>query len=188
MRKQALSCLVSTCRQQIQKYTSAAAPVNEATLANDMDLPARIISNALLQAFARDNDDGLKNFASGAVSELLFAPLESRKDKRLPCVWEILSRFSHEHLQLLARVSALLSKQHLIKPSVVKTLQVHHLHERLHWGAAPCAVRKVGWFGPVFPDGQGGRGNYCVPIHRTAQILTQPKNSHNDFKTNYVSH
>ena len=27
------------------------------------------------------------------------------------------------------------------------------------------------------PDGQGNRGNYCVPRNRTAQILTQPKNS-----------
>ena len=38
------------------------------------------------------------------------------------------------------------------------------------------AVRKVGSFGPVSPDGQGDRNNYCVLAHRTAQILTQSKN------------
>ena len=38
------------------------------------------------------------------------------------------------------------------------------------------AVRQVGYFAPVFPDGQGDRGNYCVPVHRTTQILTQSKN------------
>ena len=43
------------------------------------------------------------------------------------------------------------------------------------------AVRKVGYFGPVFPDGQGDCGNHCVPMHRTAQILTQSKNSHNEL-------
>ena len=45
-----------------------------------------------------------------------------------------------------------------------------------HRGRTVCcarAVRKVGYFGPVFPDGQGDRGNYCVPMRRTAQILTQ---------------
>ena len=26
-----------------------------------------------------------------------------------------------------------------------------------------CAVRKVGYLGPAFNDGQGDRGNYCVP-------------------------
>ena len=30
---------------------------------------------------------------------------------------------------------------------------------------------------PFSPDGQGDRSNYRVPIHRTAQILTQSKNS-----------
>ena len=29
-----------------------------------------------------------------------------------------------------------------------------------------CA--KVGYFGPLFPDGQGDRSNYCVPMRRTA--------------------
>ena len=44
---------------------------------------------------------------------------------------------------------------------------LHHLQ------GAPCcarAVQKAGHFRPIFPDGQGDRGNYCVPIHRTAQI------------------
>ena len=41
------------------------------------------------------------------------------------------------------------------------------------------AVRKVGYFGPVSPDGQGDCGNYCLPRHRTTQILTQSKNSDN---------
>ena len=36
-------------------------------------------------------------------------------------------------------------------------------------------MRKVGYFGPIFPDGQGDRKNYCVPMHRTAQILTEYK-------------
>ena len=39
------------------------------------------------------------------------------------------------------------------------------------------AVRNVGYFGPVSPDGQGDRNNRCVPVHRTAQILTRSKNS-----------
>ena len=39
------------------------------------------------------------------------------------------------------------------------------------------AVRKVGHFGPVSPDGQGNCGKPCVPIHRTAHIRTQTKNS-----------
>ena len=30
----------------------------------------------------------------------------------------------------------------------------------------------VGYFGPIFPDGQGDRRNYCVPMHRTTQIST----------------
>ena len=32
------------------------------------------------------------------------------------------------------------------------------------------------------PDGQGDRGNHCVPTHRTAQILIQSKNSDNEVK------
>ena len=44
------------------------------------------------------------------------------------------------------------------------------------------AVRKVGYFGPMFPDGPGDRSNDCVPIHRTAQILTQSQNSDNEVK------
>ena len=35
------------------------------------------------------------------------------------------------------------------------------------------AVRKIGYFGPVSPDGQGGCNNSCVAVHRTAQIVTQ---------------
>ena len=31
-------------------------------------------------------------------------------------------------------------------------------------------------------DGQGDRSNYCVPIHRTAQILAQSKISGDGFK------
>ena len=38
-------------------------------------------------------------------------------------------------------------------------------------------MRKVGHFGPVSPNGQGDRSNYLFPTHRTAQILTQSKNS-----------
>ena len=37
------------------------------------------------------------------------------------------------------------------------------------------AVRKVGYFGPVSPDGQRDRSTYCVPIRRTAQMPTQSK-------------
>ena len=42
-------------------------------------------------------------------------------------------------------------------------------------GAVP--VQKVGYFGPVSPDGQGDRNNYCVPTHWTAQIVSQSKDS-----------
>ena len=38
-------------------------------------------------------------------------------------------------------------------------------------------MRKVGYFGPGSPDGQGDRNNYYVPIQRTAQVLTQSRNS-----------
>ena len=48
--------------------------------------------------------------------------------------------------------------------------------------AVPALMQKVGYFGPVSPDGQGDHSNYCVPMRRTAQILTQPKNSDNDLK------
>ena len=44
-----------------------------------------------------------------------------------------------------------------------------------HALCACCA--KVGYFGPVSSDGKGDHNNYCVPIHRTAQILTYAKNS-----------
>ena len=49
-------------------------------------------------------------------------------------------------------------------------------------GVAVCAVRKVGYFGSVFHYEQGDHSNYCVPRHRTTQILTQSKNSDNDLK------
>ena len=49
------------------------------------------------------------------------------------------------------------------------------------FGDAPSAVCKVGYSRPVFPDSQGDHGNYCVPRHKTAQILTQSKNSDNDL-------
>ena len=49
-------------------------------------------------------------------------------------------------------------------------------------GRCACAVRAVGYFGHVLPDGAGDRSNDCVPIRRTAQILTQSKNSDNELK------
>ena len=45
-----------------------------------------------------------------------------------------------------------------------------------------CTLRKVGYCRPIFPDGPGDRSNYCVPIHGSSQILTQPKNSDNELK------
>ena len=42
-----------------------------------------------------------------------------------------------------------------------------------HTGGAPCAVPTLchsRLFSTRFPDVQGDCGNYCVPIHRTAQI------------------
>ena len=44
------------------------------------------------------------------------------------------------------------------------------------------AVRTVGYFGPVFPIGQGDRGNYRVARRRTAQVLTQPKDSGHELE------
>ena len=81
VRKEALSCLVSACRGQLHKYKNGTT-TDSTTLANDMDMPTRIITNALLQAFARDNEDTVKALTSGAVAELLFAPLENSNDKR----------------------------------------------------------------------------------------------------------
>ena len=43
------------------------------------------------------------------------------------------------------------------------------------------AVRKVGYFRPVVPNGQGDCINYCVPMHKTAQILTQSHNSDHEL-------
>ena len=34
----------------------------------------------------------------------------------------------------------------------------------------------------MFPDGQGDCSSYCVPIRRATQILTESKNSDNQFK------
>ena len=45
-----------------------------------------------------------------------------------------------------------------------------------------CAKSRLFFFGPVFPDGQGDRGHYCVPRHRTTRILTQSKNSDDELK------
>ena len=45
-----------------------------------------------------------------------------------------------------------------------------------------CAVRKVCYFGPIFPDGQCYRSNYGVPTHRITQIPTQSKNLDNELK------
>ena len=39
------------------------------------------------------------------------------------------------------------------------------------------AVRKVGYFVPTRPAGQGDRSNFCVPMRRTAQIPSQSQNS-----------
>ena len=58
---------------------------------------------------------------------------------------------------------------------------MRHQTQRGHTVRCACAVRKVGYLGPVFPDGQGDRSNCCVPIHRTAPILTQSKNSDSEF-------
>ena len=46
-------------------------------------------------------------------------------------------------------------------------------------------------FDLAFPNGQGDCGNYCVPMHRTAQILTQSQNSDHElnqpmFHTEYA--
>jgi len=43
-------------------------------------------------------------------------------------------------------------------------------------------LREVGYFGPIFPDGQGDRSNCCVPTYGTAQILTWSKNSDIELK------
>ena len=43
-------------------------------------------------------------------------------------------------------------------------------------------MQKVGYFGPISPNGQGDRSNYCVPIRRTAQIPTQSKYSDDGLK------
>ena len=44
------------------------------------------------------------------------------------------------------------------------------------------AVRKVGYFGFISPDGQGDRSNYRVPIQGNTQTLTQSKTSDNELK------
>ena len=49
------------------------------------------------------------------------------------------------------------------------------------------AVRKVGYFGPVFPDGPGDQYTYRVPIHRAAGILTQSKDSDKEVKQTIFS-
>ena len=56
------------------------------------------------------------------------------------------------------------------------------------WGRTvrcACAVPKVGYLGPILRDDRGDRGNYCVPIHRTVQALTQSKSSDTTGGTNW---
>ena len=44
------------------------------------------------------------------------------------------------------------------------------------------ALQKVGYFGPIFPNGHGDTVTIVFPYtHRTAQILTQSQNSDNEF-------
>ena len=45
-----------------------------------------------------------------------------------------------------------------------------------------CAVQKVGYFGPISPNGQGDGGHDCVARRRTAQIPIQSKNSDDELK------
>ena len=61
---------------------------------------------------------------------------------------------------------------------------VLHAYCTHRWRSVRCArtVRKVGYLGLVFPDGQGDRSNYCVPVHRTIQTHAQSKNSDNELK------
>ena len=49
-------------------------------------------------------------------------------------------------------------------------------------GGAPCAVRKVRNFGPIFPDGQRDRGHHCGPIHRTAPDSYSVQKHGNEMK------
>ena len=44
------------------------------------------------------------------------------------------------------------------------------------------AVRKVGYFGPIFPRWPRGHSDYCFPRRRTTQIPSQCKNSDNELK------
>ena len=44
---------------------------------------------------------------------------------------------------------------------------------------ASCATSRP--FRPISPDHRGDCGNYCVPMHTTAQILTQSQNSDNEL-------
>ena len=49
------------------------------------------------------------------------------------------------------------------------------------WGCTVrCAKSRLFW--TIFPNGQGERSNYCVPIHRTTQILTQSNNSDDELE------
>ena len=45
-----------------------------------------------------------------------------------------------------------------------------HMNQRGRTVRCARAVRKVGYFGPVSPNGQGDRGNCCVRRHMTTQI------------------
>ena len=54
-------------------------------------------------------------------------------------------------------------------------------------GAHRALCENYGDFGSVPPDGQGDRRNCCVPGRRTAQILTQSRNSSNELKQTQVS-
>ena len=50
------------------------------------------------------------------------------------------------------------------------------------------AVRKVGYLGRVFTDGQGDCGNYCVPRHRTAAAFYPVQKLRKIAKTDSISH
>ena len=49
-------------------------------------------------------------------------------------------------------------------------------------GAHHALCRRCAKSGPIFPDGQGERSNYRVPMHKTTQILTQSKISDNELQ------
>eukprot|EP00906_Rhabdomonas_costata_P011928 RCo016976 len=122
VRTHAVSCLAASCVKCIEAYVQSPNRTAD-VLRGYMEFPVKLLSEGIFPAFARDHEDSVKNISLKAVRTILFDPLEKHSDPRLPCVWEILSRLSHDALYLLSRAAVTLAMAKEIPPAAVQGLQ-----------------------------------------------------------------